>query len=71
MEVSRAVPGQGDESVSHAARGRMWLDRYLEQKGRTEADLAKLLFERGWTAVAEVRSYLSLGTIFVLACLAI
>ncbi|KAH6902658.1 RNA ligase-domain-containing protein [Coprinopsis sp. MPI-PUGE-AT-0042] len=52
--TSKHSVGQGDDTVSHAARGRMWLDRYLEGKGKVEADLAKVLFERGWTAVAEL-----------------
>jgi tRNA ligase len=47
-----SVTGQG---LAHAVAGDAWLKRYLEQKEKTEADLAKHLWDNNWTAVAEVR----------------
>jgi tRNA ligase len=46
----------GEGKLSHADAGEAWLRRYLAQNGRTEADLARVLWEKNWTAVAEVRS---------------
>ncbi|KAG6895054.1 hypothetical protein C0992_003348 [Termitomyces sp. T32_za158] len=40
--------------LSHAEAGEAWLRKYLAQKGRTEEDLAKRLWENNWTAVAEL-----------------
>ncbi|TFK37952.1 RNA ligase-domain-containing protein [Crucibulum laeve] len=40
--------------ISHAEAGERWLRKYLEQKGRTEADLAGVLWENNWTAIAEL-----------------
>ncbi|KAG6889608.1 hypothetical protein C0995_016134 [Termitomyces sp. Mi166 len=40
--------------MSHAEAGEAWLRKYLAQKGRTEEDLAKRLWENNWTAVAEL-----------------
>ncbi|KAG5731794.1 hypothetical protein E4T56_gene1573 [Termitomyces sp. T112] len=40
--------------LSHAEAGEAWLRKYLAQKGRTEEDLAKRLWEKNWTAVAEL-----------------
>ncbi|KAJ7750821.1 RNA ligase [Mycena metata] len=45
------TPGQ---SISHAQAGEGWLRKYFEQKGKTEADLAGVLWENNWTAVAEL-----------------
>lgn len=47
--------------VSHSQRGEYWLEKHVERVGRTKEDLAKELFERNLTAVAEVRQSLSLG----------
>ena len=41
-------------SVSHSERGEYWLERHLEKVGKTKDQLAKELFERNLTAVAEV-----------------
>ncbi|KAF5380128.1 hypothetical protein D9615_006236 [Tricholomella constricta] len=41
-------------AVSHAQAGEAWLRKYLEQKGRTEEQLATHLWENNWTAVAEL-----------------
>ncbi|KAJ7177003.1 RNA ligase [Mycena filopes] len=49
-----STPGQ---SISHAQAGEGWLRKYLEQKGKTEADLAGVLWENSWTAVAEVHTF--------------
>ena len=43
-------------SLSHAQAGEAWLRKYLAAKGREEADLAKVLWEKNWTAIAEVRT---------------
>lgn len=43
---------------SHSQRGEYWLERHLEKAGRSRAELAKELWERGLTAVAEVSSSL-------------
>ncbi|KAF7297826.1 tRNA ligase [Mycena kentingensis (nom. inval.)] len=40
--------------TSHADAGEKWLRKYLEDKGRTEADLANVLWKNNWTAVAEL-----------------
>ncbi|KAF8325713.1 RNA ligase [Amanita rubescens] len=42
------------QSQAHALVGDVWLKRYLEQKEKTEADLAKHLWDNNWTAVAEL-----------------
>ncbi|KAJ3823990.1 RNA ligase [Lentinula raphanica] len=39
---------------SHAQAGEEWLRKYLDEKGRTEADLAKTLWDNNWTAIAEL-----------------
>jgi tRNA splicing ligase len=41
-------------SESHAQAGERWLRRHLGQVGRTTEELAKVLWEKNWTAVAEV-----------------
>ena len=41
-------------SESHAQVGERWLRRHLEQVGKTTEELAKVLWEKNWTAVAEV-----------------
>ena len=40
--------------MSHAEAGEAWLRKYLENKGKTEADLATRLWDSNLTAVAEV-----------------
>jgi tRNA ligase len=44
--------------VSHSERGEYWLEEHVKKVGKTKEDLAKELFERNLTAVAEVRSHL-------------
>ena len=39
---------------SHAQAGERWLQHHLGQVGKTTEQLAKVLWERNWTAVAEV-----------------
>lgn len=46
-------------SESHAQAGERWLRRLLEQVGKTTEELAKVLWEKKWTAVAEVSYPLS------------
>jgi tRNA splicing ligase len=41
-------------SESHAQAGERWLRRLLGQVGKTKEALAKVLWEKNWTAVAEV-----------------
>ncbi|KAJ6514178.1 RNA ligase [Mycena vitilis] len=43
-----------DKKLSHADAGEKWLRRYLAEKGRTEADLAGVLWQNNWTAVSEL-----------------
>lgn len=40
--------------VSHSQRGEWWLEKHLEKIGKKKEDLAKELWDRGLTAVAEV-----------------
>ena len=47
--------GEEEQSRSHAEVGEQWLRAHLTRVGRTEAELARTLWERNWTAVAEVR----------------
>ncbi|KAL5476920.1 TRL1 [Sanghuangporus weigelae] len=46
-------PVQGSE-VSHAQMGERWLVRQLARKGKTVEQLAAVLWENNWTAVAEL-----------------
>jgi tRNA splicing ligase len=41
-------------SENHAQAGERWLRRQLGQIGKTAEELAKVLWEKNWTAVAEV-----------------
>ncbi len=41
-------------SESHAQAGERWVRRHLGQVGKTTEELAKVLWEKNWTAVAEV-----------------
>ncbi|KAF9496652.1 RNA ligase [Pleurotus eryngii] len=41
-------------TYSHAQMGEIWLRKYLEEKGRTEEEFAKVLWERNWTAILEL-----------------
>ncbi len=43
------------DKPSHAEVGERWLRKYFADKGRTEADFAKVLWDNNWTAVAEVQ----------------
>ncbi|KAG8986078.1 hypothetical protein FRB94_008228 [Tulasnella sp. JGI-2019a] len=43
-----------NRDVSHAQMGEKWLDRHLESKGRTKAQLAQRLWDENVTAVAEL-----------------
>lgn len=42
---------------SHAQVGERWLRSHLEQVGKTTEQLAEVLWEKGWTAVAEVSHF--------------
>ncbi|KAE9407601.1 hypothetical protein BT96DRAFT_1039843 [Gymnopus androsaceus JB14] len=39
---------------SHAQAGEEWLRKYFHEKGRTEAEFAKTLWDNNWTAIAEL-----------------
>ncbi|KAF4596671.1 hypothetical protein EYR38_008059 [Pleurotus pulmonarius] len=39
---------------SHAQMGERWLRKYLDEKGRTEEEFAKVLWEKNWTAILEL-----------------
>jgi len=41
---------------SHSEVGEEWLHKHLEMVGKTTEQLAATLWEKNWTAVAEVRS---------------
>jgi tRNA ligase len=45
--------------LSHAQAGEAWLKKYLEKLGKSEEDMAVVLWENNWTAIAEARSQLS------------
>ncbi|KAJ6617467.1 RNA ligase-domain-containing protein [Mycena sp. CBHHK59/15] len=47
-------PAASDKKLSHAEAGEGWLRKYLALKGRTEADLAAVLWKNNWTAIAEL-----------------
>ncbi|KAF9003365.1 RNA ligase [Cyathus striatus] len=40
--------------LSHAQAGEQWLHKYLDAKKREEKDLAKVLWDNNWTAIAEL-----------------
>ncbi|KDQ53731.1 hypothetical protein JAAARDRAFT_182862 [Jaapia argillacea MUCL 33604] len=44
----------GNSPQSHAQRGEWWLQQQFEKLGKTEADLAGVLWEENWTAIAEL-----------------
>ena len=48
-----------DDELSHAKVGDKWLRKYLADKGKTEEQLASVLWENNWTAVAEVSAFRS------------
>ncbi|KAF9486118.1 hypothetical protein BDN70DRAFT_870217 [Pholiota conissans] len=43
-----------DQPMSHAQAGEMWLRKYLTKVGKEEKDLAAVLWEKNWTAIAEL-----------------
>ncbi|KAJ7769961.1 RNA ligase-domain-containing protein [Mycena metata] len=47
-------PAKGELKQSHADAGEVWLRKYLAEIGRTEADLAGVLWEKNLTAIAEL-----------------
>ncbi|EPQ53735.1 hypothetical protein GLOTRDRAFT_78807 [Gloeophyllum trabeum ATCC 11539] len=55
LVTSKHSVGPGtDATKSHAGRGEMWLRKQFEKTGKTEEQMAKLLWENNWTAVAEL-----------------
>jgi tRNA splicing ligase len=69
--TSKHSVGTGDESVSHALVGRKWLNKYLAENDKTEADLAEVLWKNRWTAIAEVSMAMYLASNFILSVLAL
>jgi hypothetical protein len=53
-------PSVQSQSMSHAQAGESWLRKYLAKIGKEEKDMAKELWEKNWTAIAEVCSLSSL-----------
>ncbi|PPQ75903.1 hypothetical protein CVT24_001023, partial [Panaeolus cyanescens] len=49
-----SLGGNENAALSHAVAGERWLQKYIERKGKTEKDMAKELWERNLTAVAEL-----------------
>ncbi|KAH8831120.1 RNA ligase-domain-containing protein [Flagelloscypha sp. PMI_526] len=45
--------GQGG-NISHSSAGERWLRRYLTEKRKTEAEMARVLWNKNWTAIAEL-----------------
>jgi tRNA ligase len=46
----------GNAPRSHSQVGEEWLHKHLEEAGKTTEQLAATLWEKNWTAVAEVGS---------------
>jgi tRNA ligase len=46
-------PG-GNAEKSHAINGQKWLQKHLASKNKTEEQLAATLWDKNWTAIAEV-----------------
>ena len=55
-------PGAAGES--HAQVGQRWLKKHLADVGKTEEQLARVLWDKKWTAVAEVGHNLQVGEWF-------
>ena len=51
---SLGAPKEDPNKISHAQKGEDWLSKHLSSKGKKVEDLASVLFENNWTAVAEV-----------------
>jgi hypothetical protein len=41
-------------SETHSEVGHRWLKKHLEEEGKSEEQLASRLWEKNWTAIAEV-----------------
>lgn len=52
--LGEAGSGSQRNKVSHAAKGEEWLDKHLACVGKRKVDLARALWVRGQTAVAEL-----------------
>ena len=51
-----ALGGMDGVLETHSQAGHRWLTTHLASKGKTEEQLAAALWEKNWTAIAEVRS---------------
>ncbi|KAH8813973.1 RNA ligase-domain-containing protein [Flagelloscypha sp. PMI_526] len=49
-----AVGSGAGGNISHAEAGERWLRTYFSQKGKTEANMSKVLWDNNWTAIAEL-----------------
>jgi tRNA ligase len=52
--TSKHALGPQGVAETHSEVGHRWLKRHLADKGKTEEQLAAELWEKKWTAVAEV-----------------
>ncbi|GAA6060180.1 hypothetical protein JCM10212_005181 [Sporobolomyces blumeae] len=52
--IGRNAAAQTEQGVSHSERGEYWLERHLDKAGRSKEELAKELYDRNLTAVAEL-----------------
>ena len=59
-------PSVQSQSMSHAQAGESWLRKYLAKIGKEEKDMAKELWEKNWTAIAEVCSLSSFFSPFLI-----
>jgi tRNA ligase len=55
-----SLGSKSGEGESHASVGERWLRKQLADVGKTEEQLAKVLWDKKWTAVAEVSDSKSL-----------
>ena len=53
-------PTVQSQSINHAQTGEGWLRKYLANLGKEEKDMARELWDKNWTAIAEVRLFFSL-----------
>jgi tRNA ligase len=47
-------PSVQSQSISHAQAGEGWLRKYLAKLGKDEKDMAQELWDKNWTAIAEL-----------------
>ncbi|KIY68086.1 hypothetical protein CYLTODRAFT_436728 [Cylindrobasidium torrendii FP15055 ss-10] len=52
--TSKHALGPMAGKTTHSGAGEAWLHRYFDKKGRTEAEMAQVLWDNNWTAIAEL-----------------